>query len=175
MDRLPFGATCSPFIYTSWKTTIDAGAREKIVEAVKGKLYVVDFLSSSRAVAIGLEEAVAVERVLSGADLHIQGWILNSPEFTQATMKDNPAKPVMNSPGCYNLSSKEFDKVLGLLPEYTKMDALGFRVDNLDNIEYTRVKITIKDASVFDLLGTAAPLIVKANIMLRALGLKRSS
>ncbi len=48
-------------------------------------------------------------------------------------------------------------------------------MDNLDNIEYTRVRITSKVASVFDPLGTAAPIIVKAKITLRALGLKRSS
>jgi hypothetical protein len=47
-------------------------------------------------------------------------------------MKDNPVKPVINSPVCYNLSSKEFEKVLGLLWN-TKTGALGFRVDNLDN------------------------------------------
>jgi hypothetical protein len=77
MDHLPFGATCSPFIviHTSRITAIKAGAREKIVEAVKGKLYVNDYLSSSSSIAIGLEEADAVKRVLSCADLHIQGWI----------------------------------------------------------------------------------------------------
>ena len=176
MDRLPFGATCSPFIaiHTSRRAAIDAGAREKIVEAVKGKLYVDDYLSSSCSVTEGLEEAVAVERVLAAADLHLQGWISNSTEFTQAIMKEKPAKPVTDSPGCYNLSSKEFDKVLGLVWN-TKTDALGFRVDNLDNVEYTRVGITSKVASVFDPLGTAAPLIVKAKIRLRALGLKGSS
>ena len=75
--RLPFGATCSPFIaiYTSRKAAIDAGAKEKIVEAVKGKLYVDDYLSSSSSVAEGLEKAVAVERVLAAANLHLQGWI----------------------------------------------------------------------------------------------------
>jgi hypothetical protein len=100
MDRLPFGATCSPFIaiHTSRRAAIDAGAREKIIEAGKGKLYVDDYLSSSSSVEKGLEEAVAVERVLSSADLHLQGWISNSPEFTQAIMKDKPAKPVVNSP-----------------------------------------------------------------------------
>jgi hypothetical protein len=89
-------------------------------------------------------------------------------------MKDKPAKPVVNSPGCYNLSREEFDNVLGLVWN-TKTDALGFQVDNLDNIEYTRVGITSKVASVFDPLGTAVPLIVKAKIRLRALGLKASS
>lgn len=127
MDRLSFGATCWPFIaiHTSQRAGIDAGAREKIIEEVKGKLNVYDYLSSSSSVAEGLDEAVAVERVLSGTDLHKQGWISNSPEFTQASMKDKPAKPVINSTGCYNLSSKEFDKVSGLVWN-TKTDALGF-------------------------------------------------
>jgi hypothetical protein len=63
-------------------------------------------------------------------------------------MKDKPAKPVINSTGCYNLSSKEFDKVSGLVWNI-KADALGFRVDNLDNIEYTCVGITSKSPACF--------------------------
>jgi hypothetical protein len=79
MDRLPFGATFSPVIaiHTSRRAAIDAGAREKIVEAVEGKLYVDDYLSSSSSIAKGLKEAVAVERVLSSAEIHLQGWISN--------------------------------------------------------------------------------------------------
>lgn len=79
---LPHGSSSvrsdfSPFIaiHTSRKAAIDAGAKEKIVEAVKGKLYVDDYLSSSSSVAEGLEKAVTVEIVLAAADLHLQGWI----------------------------------------------------------------------------------------------------
>ena len=78
---------------TKKRDRVQLWAREKIVEEVKGKLNVDDYLSSSSYLAEGLEEAVAVERVLSGTDLHLQGWISNSHEFTQAIMKDKPAKP----------------------------------------------------------------------------------
>ena len=49
----------------------------------------------------------------------------------------------------------------------TLTDSLGFRVENLEEIEFTRAGIASKVASIFDPLGTAAPLIVKAKIRLR--------
>ncbi len=49
---------------------------------------------------------------------------------------------------------------------------LGFRVDNIKEEEYTRVSLTSKVATVFDPLGLAAPLIVKAKVRLRELGVK---
>ena len=91
MDRLPFGATCSPFIaiHTCRRAAIDAKADEKIVEVIKKKVYVDDYLSSASSVRKGLEEAVVVERILSAADLHLQGWISNSSEFVQSIIKND--------------------------------------------------------------------------------------
>jgi hypothetical protein len=61
--------------------------------------------------------------------------------------------------------------VLGLVWD-TLTDSLGFRVENLEEFEFTRAGIASKVASIFDPLGTAAPLIVKAKIRLRSLGMK---
>lgn len=44
----------------------------------------------------------------------------------------------------------------------SKADTLGFQVNEHDGVEYTQMDITKKEASVFYLLGTAAPLIVNS-------------
>ena len=54
----------------------------------------------------------------------------------------------------------------------TRDDTLGFRVDNMKKEEYTRISLTSKVANVFDPLGLAAQLIVKAKVCLRQLGVK---
>jgi hypothetical protein len=175
MDRLPFGATCSPFIaiHTCRRAAIDAKADEKIVEVIKKKVYVDDYLSSASSVRKGLEEAVVVEKILSAADLHLQGWISNSPEFVQSIMKRDASDSSKATPPpiSHSLSNTESGKVLGLVWN-TLTDSLGFRVENLEEIEFTRAGIASKVASIFDPLGTAAPLIVKAKIRLRSLGMK---
>ena len=74
-------------------------------------------------------------------------------------------------PISHSLSNTESGKVLGLVWN-TLTDSLGFRVENLEEIEFTRAGIASKVASIFDPLGTAAPLIVKAKIRLRSLGMK---
>lgn len=152
---------------------MDAEADKKIVEVIKKKVYVDDYLSSASFVRKGLEEAVFVEKILSAADLHLQGWISNSPEFVQSIVKSNTSdsSKTTQQPVSHSLSNTECGKVLGLVWN-TLADSLGFRVENLDEIEFTRAGISSKVASIFDPWGTAAPLIVKAKIRLRALGMK---
>ncbi len=66
MDRLLFGTTCSPFIAinTCRRAAIDAKADEQIVQVIKRKVYVDDYLSSASSIRKGLEEAVVVERII---------------------------------------------------------------------------------------------------------------
>lgn len=54
----------------------------------------------------------------------------------------------------------------------TSSDSLGFKVSESSDVVLTRVSLVSKVAGVFDPLGTALPLISKAKIRLRALGLK---
>ncbi|XP_045023365.1 uncharacterized protein LOC123467557 [Daphnia magna] len=162
MDRLPFGATCSPFvaIQTTRRAATEANAPTEIVDAIKKKMYVNDYLGSAPTAAIGLQEAIAVKDVLASADLHLQGWRSNSKEFIEEIRKN--MKPA-NSPTPSLISEEENGKVLGVLWN-SKTDTLGFRVSELENLEYTRMTIASKVASAFDPLGTAAPLIVKAKL-----------
>lgn len=85
----------SPFIaiHTSRRAAIDAGAEETIIETVKEKLYVDDYSSSSSSVSEGLKEAITVKRVLAAADLHLQGWISDSPEFVQTIIGKKAVEP----------------------------------------------------------------------------------
>ena len=160
--------TCSPFIaiHTTYRAVLDAEAGEGAVNAAKKKMYVDDYLGSARNVEEGLKEASVVRKVLADADLHFQGWISNSEEFVRVMQGErNPISPDVL------LIDDGNKKVLGVVWN-TRDDMLGFRVDNMKEEEYTRVSLTSKVATVFDPLGLAAPLIVKAKVRLRELGVK---
>lgn len=103
-------------IHNSRRAAIDAGAEEKIIEAVKEKLYVDDYLISSSSVEEDLEEATIVERVLAATNLHLQRWVSNSHEFTQSFAKKKPA--VVNSPGCHMMTL--------ILPSLSSSSLLSF-------------------------------------------------
>lgn len=99
MDRLPFGATCSPFIaiHTTRRAVSDAAIGEKAVEAVKKRMYVDDYLGSTRSVDEGVVEASAVRKALAGADLPFQDWISNSAEFVAAMQEGKKPLPEISS------------------------------------------------------------------------------
>ena len=69
------------------------------------------------------------------------------------------------------LTIKSTEKVLGVIWE-SSSDSLGFRVTKSSVTALTPVCLASKVAGVFDSLGTASPLIVKATIRLRALGVQ---
>lgn len=84
------------------------------------------------------------------------------------TEKENVAScPTIVHP----LASDSDEKVLGVVWN-TQSDSLGFNVTSHTNTDFTRVNLISKVASVFDFLGTASPLIVKAKIRLKELGVK---
>jgi hypothetical protein len=168
MDRLPFGATCSPFIaiHTTRRAVSDAEVGEEAVNAVKKKMYVDDYLGSARNVEERWKEASVVRKALADADLHFPVWISNSEELVRV-MQGEKNTTSSDVP----LIDDGNKKVLGVVWN-TRDDTLGFRVDNMMEEEYTRVSLTSKVATVFDPLGLAAPLIVKAKIRLRELGVK---
>ncbi len=62
MDRLPFGATFSPFIaiQTTHRAVADARVGEKAVEAVQKRMYVDDYLGSAKNADEGVAEASTV-------------------------------------------------------------------------------------------------------------------
>ncbi|XP_057381576.1 uncharacterized protein LOC130704116 [Daphnia carinata] len=171
MNRLPFGATCSPFIaiHTTRRAIMDAEVGEEVVNDVKKKMYVDDYLGSATTVEEAVKEAATVREALAAADLHFQEWISNSVDFVREMHgKDGPS--VVSPPDC-QLTDSGSEKVLGVVWNF-RDDTLGFRVNYMHDEEYTRISLTGKVASVFDPLGIAAPLVVKAKIRLRELGTK---
>ncbi|KAI9555042.1 hypothetical protein GHT06_020340 [Daphnia sinensis] len=97
MNRLPFGASCSPFvaIYAVRQIIKDAGVVKHIVTAVQERMYVDDYLSSAPSVVEALREATAVKAALANADLNLQRWVSNSREFVLGITTEVP----MDQPG----------------------------------------------------------------------------
>ena len=169
MDRLPFGATCSPFIaiQTTRRAVADAEVGEKAVEAVQKRMYVDDYLGSTKNADEGVAEASTVRKALAGADLHFQDWISNSAEFVAAIQEEKKPIPEISSLS----ADSESTKVLGAVWNTTS-DALGFRINRPADEEYTRLSLTSHVAGIFDPLGLAAPIIIKAKVRLRDLVVK---
>jgi hypothetical protein len=149
-------------IQTTRRAVADAGVGEKAVEAVQKRMYVDDYLGSAKNADEGVAEASTVRKALAGADLHFQDWVSNSAEFVAAMQEEK--KPI---PDISSLSAdSESTKVLGAVWNTTS-DALGFRINRPADEEYTRLSLTSHVAGIFDPLGLAAPIIIKAKVRLR--------
>lgn len=111
---LPFGDTCRPFvaIETTRRATTDASATKEIVDAIKNKMYVGDYLGSAMTAAISLKEAIVVKDVLASTDLYLQGRRYNSKEFIEDIRKN--MKPTNYSTSSI-ISEEESGKVLGVV------------------------------------------------------------
>ena len=170
MDRLPFGASCSPFvaIYAIRRIMEDAGASESILSVVRDSMYVDDYLNSAPSVEEAVAEAAVVRKHLLDADLKLQRWMSNSTDFVQQMAGGGSGSPI---PSTHLLSPDPEEKVLGVTWN-VHADTLGFQVAEYPSVQFTRVELISQVASVFDPLGTASPLIVKAKIRLRELGVK---
>ena len=103
-------------------------------------------------------------QALSRGDMHLQGWLSNSSDFLRALAVEDPT--ITNTE--LSLGEEETEKVLGIHLK-AREDLLTFRVNHLDDIEFTPAWLASKVASLFDPKGMAAPVIVKAKIKLREL------
>ncbi|XP_057380669.1 uncharacterized protein LOC130703066 [Daphnia carinata] len=167
MDRLPFGASYSPFvaIHTIQRIAEDAGVEEKMAVAVRERMYVDDYLSSAPTVQEAVQEASAVRKMLADADLNLQRWVSNSPDFLQQMTVSTG----LSSSNIHQLGSNCEEKVLGVFWD-VHSDTLGFKVAEAPDVKFTKMELASRVAGVFDPLGTASPIIVKAKIRLRMLG-----
>ncbi|XP_032780196.2 uncharacterized protein LOC116918582 [Daphnia magna] len=165
--RLPFGATCSPFLAISVtrRAAADYSQDPDALIAIKSKFYVDDYLSSVASVEQGVKEARAVSDALAKADLHLEGWVSNSPEFSQEMAVDGATTTELS------LNGAEAEKMLGVCWK-AQSDILTFQMDHITEVVYTRVGIASKVASLFEPQGMATPMVVKAKIKLRELGVQ---
>ncbi|XP_045028164.1 uncharacterized protein LOC123471199 [Daphnia magna] len=143
MKRLPFGATCSPFIAisTTRKIAADLSDDPKVIEAINTRMYVDDYLSSAKSLEEGIQEAVGVKETLAKGDMHLQSWISNSAAFVKILAPTS--KGVSQGPAELPLSKDDSEKVLGVYWN-PNSDTLKFRVSGLEEITYTRVGIATK-------------------------------
>lgn len=138
MDRLPFGASCSPFvaIYFNRHIMKDASAAETEVSAFRNSIYVNDYLHSAPSVMEVVSETAIVRDLLFAADLKWQRWISNSPEFVRM-MRGADVKPSHTS-SAQSLVPDPEEKVLGVVWN-THSDILGFKIAINPMREFTRV------------------------------------
>ncbi|XP_045033912.1 uncharacterized protein LOC116935697 [Daphnia magna] len=142
MRRLPFGATCSPFIAiaTTRRAAADFAGPSFVSKAIEHKMYVDDYLSSAKTIHLAIQEATEVQEALTAASLIEER----------------------------SLDGDHEEKVLGVYWNPTT-DVLTFKVSGLDTVFLTRVGLASKTVSLFDPQGMAAPMTLKAELKLREL------
>jgi hypothetical protein len=126
-----------------------------------------DYLDSSKTTDEALRRATAVNKALSSGDFHLNHWVSNDARLLEQLSLPDPKESSVNT---VNLGADDAEMVLGVTWR-PATDVLGFRV-RLAEINYTRAGLLSKVAGLFDPLGAAAPITVKAKIRLRHLGVK---
>ena len=172
MDRVTFGVRCSPFvaIRTMWRVADDAGSdMADVAQAVRRNFYVDDYLGSARTVVATTSINKRVQSVLAAGDFHLRHWLSNSVELLAALLPEKAASDCKTETSL-GMATDDPEAVLGIVWRQGS-DKLGFRI-RLTDVEYTRVGLVSKVAGLFDPLGAAAPMTIKAMIRLRELGLR---
>jgi hypothetical protein len=170
MTRVTFGVSCSPYtaIRTTWRAADDAAVDQgEAAAAIRRYLYVDDYLDSSKTTDEAMRRATAVNKALSSGDFHLNHWVSNDARLLEQLSLPDPKESSVNT---VNLGADDAEMVLGVTWR-PATDVLGFRV-RLAEINYTRAGLLSKVAGLFDPLGAAAPITVKAKIRLRHLGVK---
>jgi len=168
MTRLSFGVNCSPFvaIRTTWRAVEDGGEQmQDALAAIKSNLYIDDYLGSSSKVDEAIRIASLVRKALATGDFLLQTFTSNSSDFSAAL---NSTPSAADPSIVHSIGADSSEAVLGL-SWHPFQDTLGFRVDRLENVVYTRIGLLSKVASLFDPQGTAAPMVIKGRIGLRRL------
>lgn len=170
MDRVTFGDTCSPFIAIStiMRTAHEFGqGREEAVRAIQNNLYIDDYLDSARTTSEAIARARDVQDILGKGDVHLTKWISNCKELMEALCGDSSLLTFAEE---YHLGEDTIDaKVLGIRWR-PHDDVLVFHVD-LGETVFTRCGLLSKMAKIYDPLGLLSPVVTRAKMMHRQLGL----
>ena len=173
MDRLTFGDCCSPFIaiYVTRKTAEDHGqGRPDAVQAIHNNLYMDDYLDSAKTEEEAIKKALAVKDILQKGDFHLEKWQSNSEKVKnacqQTTGEDKQTEYSLE------LTHQEIGtKILGVCWKPTP-DILTFIVADVEEVSFTRRGLLSKIMGIFDPLGLASPVTIKAKIGLSELGVR---
>ncbi|KAI9565123.1 hypothetical protein GHT06_008892 [Daphnia sinensis] len=138
-------------------------------EVVRRNLYVDDYLDFARDLADAVRRAKAVRNVLADGYFCLGHWPSNVSKLLDM-VQSRAATSDGGENVAHHIGADDPEMVLGIIwNPYS--DMLGFRV-KIANITYTILGLLSKVAGLFDPLGTAAPMTVKAKIKLRELGVK---
>ena len=163
MNRLTFGDGASPFVAMSTlhRTADDYGGKQdRAKKAIKENFYMDDYLDSFDVPEEAIRVGGCVREILRKGDFNLTKWISNSGEVRKAF-------GVEKNDGITDVSGKEEGiKVLGVA--WTQeADVFTFRINNTQNVIYTRRGLLSKIAGMFDPLGLAAPATIKGKIGLQ--------
>ena len=171
MTRVTFGVSCSPYvaIRTTWRAADDAGPdMTEAATAVRENVYVDDYLASTNRIEDALKQAIGVKKVLANGDFHLGHWVSNDTRLLGAVQSSTDGGSSNKNTTCS--LGDDPGLILGIVWN-PATDMLGFRV-KMASVIYTRVGLLSQVAGLFDPLGTAAPMTVKAKIKLRELGVR---
>lgn len=116
MTRLTFGVNCSPYvaIRTTWRAAEDAGPEFRDAEiAIKSSIYVDDYLGSADHLSHAVRIATMVKKVLADGDFHLEGFVSNSPEFTNALQPSERNRDGREE--VHDIGADEEEPVLGIM------------------------------------------------------------
>ena len=168
MNRLTFGDCCSPFVavYATRKVAEDySKGREGAADAIRNRLYMDDYLDSADTVEKAVQRAKEVDDILKNGDFHLTKWLSNNSKFNAQFQQSSGGRDKVE------LGQSDAEtKILGVCWK-PKTDQLTFVITKPD-LTYTKRGLLSLIAGVFDPLGLAAPLITKAKIRLRIVGIQ---
>jgi hypothetical protein len=165
MTRVKFGVSSSPYvaIRTTWRAADDAGPdMTEAATAVRKKDFVDDFLASTNRIEDAVKEAIGVKKMLANGDFYLGNWVSNDTQLLEAVKSSTDGGFSTKDTTCS--LGEDPGLILGIVWDPVT-DMLGFRV-KVASVIYTRVGLQSQVAGLFDPLGTAAPMTVKAKIKL---------
>ena len=122
-------------------------------------------MSSNKTLEGAINTALDVEKILKAGDFHLPEFTSNSSAFLNAV---RPNHNILETP--LAIGTLDETTLLGIIWRKGS-DVLGFDVTGKD-VVYTRAGILSQVASIFDPLGSAAPITIKGRIRHRELGIR---
>lgn len=168
MNRVPFGATSSPFLLSAtlqYHFETSTGPHEKLTKAMKNQFYVDDFVTGCDTTENALLLCDNASAVIGKAGMHLRKWTTNDPQLKAAAECDDTVHSDVQ------FTIPQVKKVLGVI-WHPQEDTYGFDtseimqlVASMDSTKRNMLKIT---AQIYDPYGLITPYTVKAKILFQS-------
>ena len=163
-----FGATSSPscacFALLQTAEDNSTSFAEEVVRTVRENFYMDDCLKSVPDVQQAIEITKQISLLLKKGGFHLNKWMSNNKSILSQVPPEDVSKSMLN----FSESGTEgYERVLGVLWNFVT-DQFSFRV-KMTSKPFTRRGVLSMISSLFDPLGFAAPVIMKAKIFLQEL------